>query len=165
MEFKIHESVIHCYNPTDRAVVLINTVSVNKQWFSNRHINSAEQAKTFYSKLGYSSVKYFRWIVQIQQNVDCPVAVQDIDILHKIWDKNIVALKCNITEKKPIHMAGGIVIISKEIIKLHKYVFMTSDLLFVNGIPFFIFLSCNITFSFVIHIEDRKAITTIRHFR
>ena len=149
MEFKIHESVIHCYNPTDRAVVLINTVSVNKQWFSNRHINSAEQAKTFYSKLGYSSVKYFRWIVQIQQNVDCPVAVQDINIIQKNWDKNFAALKGNITYKKPIYMAGGIVLIPKEIIKLHIYVFMTSYLLFVNGITFFISLSCNITYSFV----------------
>ena len=41
------------------------------------------------------------------------MAVQDIDILHKIWGKNIEALKGKTTEKKPIHMAGDIVIIPK----------------------------------------------------
>ena len=103
--------------------------------------DSAERAKPLYSKLRYSSVKYFRWIVQIQQIVDCPVAVQDIDIVHKIWDKNIADFKGKTTENKPIHVAGGIFITPKEIIKLHKYIFMTSDLLFVNGIPFLISLS------------------------
>ena len=33
MEFKMHQSGLHCYNPTDKEVVLINTVSGNKQVF------------------------------------------------------------------------------------------------------------------------------------
>ena len=66
MEFKINESGIHCYNQTDNVLVLINDVSQNKQRFSKSKINGAEQAKTLYAKLGYPSVKYFRWIVQSQ---------------------------------------------------------------------------------------------------
>ena len=54
-EFKIHASGLHCYNPTDKAVELINNVSKNKQGFPKRKINGAEQAKTLYAKLGYSS--------------------------------------------------------------------------------------------------------------
>ena len=54
MELNIHESGLHCYNPTDKAVVLINTVSRSKQEFSNRQIKGAEQAKPLYTKLGYS---------------------------------------------------------------------------------------------------------------
>ena len=165
MEFKIHESVIHCYNPTDKAVVLINKVSGNKKGFSKIQINSAEQVKKLYPKLGYSSVKDFRRIVQIQQNVDCPVAVQDIDIVHKIWGKKIAALKGNTTEKKLTHTAGGIVIVPKELIKLHKYVFMTAYLLLLNGMPFFISLSYNINVSIVINLEYRKSITTFKAFK
>ena len=60
MEFNMHEFLLHFYNPTDNSVVLINTISGNKQLFSNRKINGADQAKTLYAKLGYSSVKYFR---------------------------------------------------------------------------------------------------------
>ena len=53
MEFKMHQSGIHWYNPTDKEVVLINNVFVNKQVSSKRKINSAEQAKHLYAKLGY----------------------------------------------------------------------------------------------------------------
>ena len=66
----------------------MNDVSVNNQLISKRQIKTAEQANVF-SKLGYSSVKYFRWIVQIQKIVDCHVAVQYIDTAHKIWEKKL----------------------------------------------------------------------------
>ena len=59
---------------------------------------------------------------------------QDIDIAHAIWGKNIAALKGNTTGKKQIHMAGEIVKIPKEHMKLHKEVFMIADIFFVNGI-------------------------------
>ena len=62
MEFKMHESGIHCCDPTDKALLLIDTVSGNKKGFSKRKINGAEQTKTLYAKLGYPSVKDFRWI-------------------------------------------------------------------------------------------------------
>ena len=64
------------------------------------------------------------------------MTVKDIEISHAIWVKKIAALKGNSTRKKPIHVAGDIVKITKEIIKLHKEVFMIEDILFVNGIPF-----------------------------
>ena len=46
--------------------------------------------------------------------------VQDIDIAHAIWEKNIVDLKGKTKSKTPIHVAEGIVKIPKELIKLHK---------------------------------------------
>ena len=76
----MHESVIHFYNPTDKAVVLINIASGKKQVFYKRQINGADQAKTLYAKLGYPSVKYFGWVFQSQIILDCPVMVKDIDI-------------------------------------------------------------------------------------
>ena len=62
--------------------------------------------------------------------------IQDIDIVHEVWGKNIAALKWKTTRKKPVHVSWNIVKISKETVKLHKEVFMTADILFVNGIPF-----------------------------
>ena len=62
--------------------------------------------------------------------------VQDIDIVYKIWGKNIVALKGNTTKNKPIHLAGHIVKIPKELIKIHKEVFIVAEKFFVNGVPY-----------------------------
>ena len=84
----MNEYGIHCYYPTDKAVVLIYAISRNKQGFSKRKVNGAEQAKTLYVKLGYPSVKDFRWVVQSQQIIDCPVTVQDTGIAYEIWVKH-----------------------------------------------------------------------------
>ena len=48
----MHESVLCCYNPTDLAMVIINTVSKIKQGFSNRQINGAEQKQLCTPNLG-----------------------------------------------------------------------------------------------------------------
>ena len=81
----MHESGIHFYNPKDKSIVLIKPVSGNKQVFTKRKISSADQAKYFNAKLGYLSVKEFRWIFQSQKIVDCPVKVKDMDNSPAIW--------------------------------------------------------------------------------
>ena len=87
-----------------------------------------------------------------------------MDIVHEIWGKNIVSLKGKTTRKKLIHVEVDIVKIPKELVKLHKEVFMTSDILFVNGIPFFILLGRNITFTVLIHIKYKKRNFNIQIF-
>ena len=88
-----------------------------------------------YAKLGYPSVKYFKWIVQRQKIVDCTVMFQDMDIAHAIWVKSIVDLKWKTTRKNPIHIRGDTVILTKELINIQKDVFMTVEILLINLIP------------------------------
>ena len=64
------------------------------------------------------------------------MTIQYIDIAHRIWGKNIVALKGNTTRKKTIHLSGDTVKKPKELVKFHKEVFMIADIFFVHGIPF-----------------------------
>ena len=116
----MQEYVHHCYNLTDKAVLLINVYSGNKQIFPKRQINSADQAKYLYTKLGYPSVKYFRENFQSEHIIDYPVTVQYINFAHAIQGKNIAALKGDTTGKKPIHVAGDIVKFSEKLIKLTK---------------------------------------------
>ena len=77
-----------------------------------------------YAKLGYPSVKYFMWISKAKNRI----LSSDIPrYRHGIWGKKIVAFKSKTTRKKPVHVAGDIVIIPKELVKLYKYVFMTAE--------------------------------------
>ena len=62
-------------------------------------------------------------------------------------------------------MAGCIFKIPKELVKLHEEIFMTANILFVNGIPFIISLSRNITFTASIHLEDIKSIKIFKVFK
>ena len=47
-----------------------------------------------------------------------------------------VDLKGNTKGKKPTHVAGGIVKISKKLVNIIKEVFITEDISFVNGKAF-----------------------------
>ena len=165
MEFKMHSSGLHCFNPRDKAFVFLNTVSGNKEGFSQRQIRGAELAKALYAKLGYPSLKDFKWVIQSNQISDCPVTVNDIDVADKIWGKNIAALKGKTTRTKTTHVAKDFVKIPKELLKLHKEVFLTADIFFVNKIPFFLTLSRKICFTAVNHLADRKVATIFKAFQ
>jgi hypothetical protein len=64
MEFKMHESGLHCFDPRDKAFVFLNTVSGNKEGFSQRQIKEAEVAKKPHAKLGCPSMKDCKWVIQ-----------------------------------------------------------------------------------------------------
>ena len=134
MELNMNEFGIHSYKPKDKAVLRIKTVSGNKKGFTKRQVNGAEREKSFYSKIRHTSVKDFRWIFKSNKITDCPVMVQYIDIEHEILGKDIAALKGKTTNKKQIHVSGELVKVPRDLIKLNKDVFMTADILFVNGI-------------------------------
>ena len=57
MEFKMHEYGIHCYNPNNKAVVLINNVSKNKQVFTKRKLTMQSKQKFCTPNLGIHQLK------------------------------------------------------------------------------------------------------------
>ena len=62
-------------------------------------------------------------------------------------------------------MAKDFVKIPKELLKLHKDVFLTADIfVFVNKIPFFLTLSRKICFTAVNHLADQKVATIFKAF-
>ena len=101
MHFKMHSSGLHYYDPQDENFAFnIHTVSDNKMGFTKRQLKGAELARTLYSNLGYPSMKDFKWVIQSNQIKDCPVTVDDIVTAHKIWGKDIAALKGKTTRSK-----------------------------------------------------------------
>jgi hypothetical protein len=85
---------------------------------------------------------------------DFPVIVQDIYVALNILGKNIAALKGKTTQRKTILLARDYVKVTLELMKLHKEIFLMTDILFVNKNPFFLTLSCKITFTAVNHLAD-----------
>jgi hypothetical protein len=81
-------------------------------------------------------MKDFKWVIWSNQIKDCPVKIQDIDVALKIWGNNIAALKGKTTRSKTHPVARDYVKVPKELLKLHKEVFLTTDIFFVNKIPF-----------------------------
>jgi hypothetical protein len=156
MEFKMHKSGLYYYDPRkEHQLTFVNTVSENKTGFTKRQIKCAEIARNLYTTLSYPSMKDFKWVIRSNQIKDCPVTIQDIDVATKIWGKSIAALKGNSTQSKTHPVARDYVKVTKEVLKLHKEVFLTTDIFFVNKIPFFLTLSGNICVTAVNHLADR----------
>jgi hypothetical protein len=79
-------------------------------------------------------------VIHSTQIKDCPVTVQYIDVAQKIWGKNIAALKGKTIRSKSIPVARDYAKVPMELMKLHNEVFLTTDIFFVNKIPFFLTL-------------------------
>ena len=165
MEFRMHESGLHYYDPRNDEFTFVNTVSGNKEGFTQRQIKGAEVARTLYATLSYPSWKDFKWVIQSNQIKDCLVTVQDADVALKIWGKNIAALKGKTTRSKPNPVARDFVKVPVELLKLHKEVFLTVDIFFVNKIPFFLTLSRKICFTAVNHLADRTVPQIFKAFK
>jgi hypothetical protein len=166
MEFCMHESGLHYYDPRKEAhLTFVNTVSENKEGFMKRQIKGADLARDVYNTLSYPSMKDFKWVIQSNQIKDCLVTIQDIDVALKIWGKNITALTGKTTRRKSIAVARDYVKVPMELMKLHKEVFLTTNIFFFNKIPFFLALSRKICFTAVNHLADRTSPQIIKSFK
>ena len=101
MEFRIHKSGLHYYDLRNKHFAIVNTVSGNKEGYTQRQIKIAEVASTMYDKLCYPYWKYFKWVIRRNQLKGCTVTVEDVDVDINIWGKNIPELKGNTTQSKP----------------------------------------------------------------
>jgi hypothetical protein len=107
----------------------------------------------------------FKWVIRSNQIKYCPVTVQYIDVALKIWGKNIAALKGKTTRCKTIPVARDYVKVSLELMKLHKEVFLMTDIFFVNKNPFFLTLSRNIMFTAVNHLAGHMVPHIFKAFK
>jgi hypothetical protein len=165
MELKMHKRGLHYYDPRkEHHMTFVNTVSENKTGFTKRQIKCAEIARNLYTTLRYPSMTDFKWAIRSNQIKYCPVTIKYIDVATKIWGKNIAALKGKNTRNKTHPVARDYVKVPKESLKLHKEVFLTTDIFFVNKIPFFLTLSRKICFTAVNHLVDKTVLLIVKAF-
>jgi hypothetical protein len=166
MELKMHKRGLYNYHPRkEHHLTFVNTVSENKTGFTKRQIKCAEIAQNLYKTLSYPYMKDFKWLIRSNQIKDYPVTIQDIDAATKIWGKNIATLKGKTTRSKTHPVSRDYVKVPKELLKLHKEVFLTTDIFFVNKITFFLTLSGNICFTAVNHLADRTVLQIFKAFK
>ena len=91
--------------------------------------------------------------------------MQDVEVAHETWGKDVNNLKGKTTRKKPMPVAKDFVKIPREMQKLHKFVYLTADIFFVNKIAFMITLSRKIWFTTVEHLAHRKSQDIFRAFK
>ena len=92
------------------------------------------------------------------------MTLKDIDITITICGKDIFSLKGNTTRKLKPPVTEDLIQVPKDLIQLHRYIVMTSDIFFANTILFFLNLSRNFCCTMVIHIANRRVKTIYTPF-
>jgi hypothetical protein len=88
--------------------------------------------------IGNPTEQEFAGMVHEKLITNCPVTVQDVHNANQIFGPDLANLRGKTTRTKPEHVRVDYVKISRDFIKMHKYVTLVADVLFVNGLPFLI---------------------------
>ena len=132
MQLRMHESGLHYFDQRYQEFTFVNAISDNKEGFTARQIKGVEVARDFYATLIYPSDKDYKWVIHSNHINNCPVTIQDVEVAHKVWGNKISSLKGKTTCKNPNVVARYQVKIPVGLIKLHKVLFLTRNISFVN---------------------------------
>ena len=69
MQFIMNESGLHYFDSRDQEFTFVNTVSDNKEGFTERQIKGTDVARDVYATLIYPSAKYYK----TGSNPRCPL--------------------------------------------------------------------------------------------
>ena len=75
----MHDSVIYSYEPTKKHLVLLSSISKNKEGFSQRQIKSAVKAQELQHTLGFTTVKEVKWIIRSNHIQEFQVETKDVE--------------------------------------------------------------------------------------
>ena len=85
MEFLMHGSGIHYYEPPKKDLLFLNTVSKNKEGFIKRKIKSAVKYQDIQHTIIFPIVKEVKWTIRSNQIQDCPVETKYVENAETIW--------------------------------------------------------------------------------
>jgi hypothetical protein len=167
IEFKMHESGLHYWDPTSdvaksgsntktKKLTFVEIVEDKKKLFSKRQVKMAQVARAGLQNAGFPSEWDFRLMIQNELISNCPIQVDDLDRATHIHGKDVGLLKGKTTRKKPLPVIESIVPVPKDMLNLHKDVFLTVDLFFVNKIVFLATYSRRMCFTTVKWLDTRK---------
>jgi hypothetical protein len=134
--------------------MLLNTVSENESQFSTRELQGARQAMDLYGMIGYPSINDFRHMVKYKLLDNCTITEQDVINANTIYGPDIASLIGKTTQTKPITVISDYITIPKKLIKQHKLVKISADIMYVQGLMFFVSISTHIKFTTVEYIDN-----------
>ena len=85
MQFQMHESGLHSFNPRDGYFTFVNTFYENKEGPAERHIKVVEDDSYIYTTIVYPSVKDYKWLICGNQIKNFPLMVQDVSVAQRLW--------------------------------------------------------------------------------
>ena len=141
----------------------VNTVSKNKENYSNKDVKKAYKARNFQHTIWNASTKALLKNVDNHEQNNCPITREYLRVEEDILGPNIQSLQVKTPRKTPSAVDPPKVSSLPTFIKL-KYIMITlcSDIIFVNGVRFFMTVSQDISFGTYDHTINAKTATLVQ---
>ena len=143
------------------AVLLVQTVRQNFEGFTSTEVEKAIAARRAQASSGHLSEQVMKREVSRTDCHslfrDCPVSSKDITNANNIFGPSLPIIKGKQVRKKPSRVEPQYISIPAQVMELNKFVTLVADVMFVNGLPFFVTLSRNIRFATVQFVPRRTA--------
>jgi hypothetical protein len=138
---------LYYYKPKYRTgTTMVETVSDNEAYYTDRQIARAKEARKLLHALGCPTVQDLKSIIRMNTIANCPITIGDIDLADKIYGKDIASLKGKTTRQKPEPVVQNLVEIPSELKEAQHDVDLCVDTMFVNELPFLTTISKRIMY-------------------
>ena len=160
--FRESERGLYYSNLRDEAITLnmIDTVEENKKKFSLLDRKRADKARDLQDILNVTT-KELLSIVDNNQIPNCPVTRQDVRTAEAIHGPSIVGLKGKTVQRPEEHVRVKISNLPQQIVEKYLVVTLSADIMFVNGVRFFMTIARHIQFATCEMISDARTKTLV----
>ena len=136
--------------------LFLEIVEENKAKFTSRMIKGAEKAKDLYGKVQYPSIKDFKHMVRFGFNKKCPVTVEDIDTMVRVWGPNNAVLQGKTVRfsSPPVSSNPDYISIPFEVHTIRRKLIMEGGIIYVNKIMFWFTLTRKLQFITIERVKD-----------
>jgi hypothetical protein len=131
---------------------IIETVDGNRSKFTKAEVTRADRAKELCKILAFPSIKDYIWMINNGKLLDSEVTVHDVHRMLSIYGTDPAVIKGRTTRKKPDQVT--IESIEREI---SGDITLSADIMFVDGLPFFVSVSKRLQLISVKYLLDKSA--------
>ena len=139
------------------ALVLVQTVRDNFGKFTERQVQRAVASREMQARMAHPTDETFKQMVSGECIDNCPVIASDVTNARTIFGPNRAGLRGKTVRQRPERVIPEYLGIPKDFYRLHHFVTLTADVMFVNGIAFFTTLGRDIRFGTAEHVPSRTA--------
>ena len=163
--FQLSPNRLYYFDPTDweNSVLLLNTVSENREGFTQREYKSPWKVQRAMQLLGFPSERDFENMVRSNMIVNFPVTFSDVKNAKLIFGPDIISLKGKSVRRKLDSVVTDYVDIPREILKSRKELEVPTDIMFTNKLPFLVSISQWLKFTTIDCISSKNEIALVTH--
>ena len=138
-------------------LVLIQTVREKFGLFTEKQAEKAIVARDMQARLAHPTDDKFKQMVSSKSLKNCSIVADDVTNARSIFGPNLPGLRGKTVRQRPERVVPEYLDIPRDYYRLHHFVTLTADVMFVNGLPFLTTLSRDIRFGTAEHVPSRTA--------